>query len=188
MKALPTLFETGAELAALLRLVETCDADIEDPEAVAVLEEWFREIETNQAAKLDNYISLIRVWEMEAAKQKEEAERFALAACARSNRVGRLKSRMLDYLELTQQKAITTERGRTVAAQNNGGVLPMILSAWVDELAGNSELMAKFAEQYPKFVKTTVTVDTAAIRAELDKGATLSFAALGKRGKHLRIR
>jgi len=172
-----TLFQISDDLRALADLVNDYEGDIDDPAVTPAFDAWFAELEAAQATKLDGYVGLIRQWEMEEAASKEEAERWAKRASVRANRVQRLKARLMDYMTLTGQPKLTTAEGRTIAVQNNGGVLPIIPAGWEQ----NVDLDA-----YPQFSKRVL--DPKAVRDALADGKEVPFAALGDRGSHVRIR
>lgn len=177
MTAKRSLFDIGEDLLALESLIESLDGDISDPAVDAAITEWFAEMAQNQGAKCDNYVALIRKWEMESSAAKAEAEQYAKAAKVREARITRLKERLKQHMELTRQTKIETPTGRTIAIQNNGGSVPLIIDANVqpDRLE-------------ERFQRKTITLDAEAVRKALDAKETLPFAQLGQRGTHLRIK
>lgn len=172
-----TLFGIGDDLLALEQLIEECEGDISDPKADAAITAWLSEIGASQALKVDGYINLIKRWDMQRAAAKAEAEQYRKMAQVRENRIDRLKQRLKEHMEQTHQVKIETISGRTVAIQNNGGVVPMEVSPYVDP---------KLIPQ--RFQRVVVELDTQLVRAALTAGETLTFAKLGQRGTQLRIR
>ncbi len=172
-----TLFNIGDDLIALEKLIDECDGDISDPQVEEAVTAWFAEIGGSQSAKVDGYINLIKRWDMQAAAAKSELEQYRKIAQVRENRIMRLKQRLKEHMEHTHQQKIETVSGRTVAIQNNGGLIPMEIDPDV-----NPQAIPE------KFRRIVVELNTTAVRAALSAGETLPFARLGQRGTQLRIR
>ena len=171
-----TLFSIGSDLAALDELCNESDAE-NTPEIEAAIMAWLETLKTEESAKMDNYAGYIRTLEMEEAAAKEESERWAKKSSSRGNQARYMKSVMLEYLKSTGRTKVITDAGRTIAIQNNGGVVPMLISESVKP------------EQVPsEYTRTRIDFDTAKIRAALESGVELEFASMGVRGQHLRIR
>lgn len=171
-----TLFDLSDDLRALAALMDECDAEL-TRETSEALDEWFAELAADEARKLDGYVGLIKQNEMEAAAAKAEAEQYAMKARARENRVRWLKERVKGYLEATGRTKVTTATNRTIAIQANGGHAPILLPESLDP----NTIPDEFA-----IVRRTPDLDK--IREHLTAGGSLPFAALGDRGRHLRIR
>jgi hypothetical protein len=173
-----SVFEIGADLMALAELMDEAGGDGGElaPEAALELDRWVAELETDQARKLDGYAGLLRHLESQAAVARATAEQFQRKAQARENQVKRLKQRLLDYLEATGQKKATSLSGWDFCVTPNGGQAPL-------------EIDAVPLDGLPREFLTVVTaVNKEAVRRELAGGLTLSWARLGGRGRHLRIR
>jgi len=171
------IFSIGADLLALNDLLDETGGELTTPEADTAVSAWLAELHTEQAAKLDGYVGLIRTLEMEASAATAEAEQYAKKAGTRTNRVKWLKRRMKDHLEATGQLKATTVTGRVLAIQKNGGVFPLDLA----ETLRPDDLEERFR-------KVTVTIDTDAVRKALETGEAVPGACLRERGTHLRIR
>jgi len=168
---MPTLFQMGADLLAVYDQIDDLGGEL-PPE----LEAWFDELATNEAAKLDSYVGLIRQADAEAAAATEEMERWKMRAQARTNLSKRLKDRIKQHLELTGRAKVETVTGRVLAIQKNGGKQPVIVD-WLP------------LEELPeRFKKVTITEDRDKIAEALASGEELTFARLEPRGTHLRIK
>jgi hypothetical protein len=173
-----TLFEIGAEGAALQALIEEHLTENEGeltPEAEAAIDGWLAENNESLEKKLDGYGALIRECEAKANARYDEAARLELLADADANKAKRLKERLRWYFEANGIEKQETARYKFTLA-NNGGVLPLQLSE-----VSPSELPEHFQS-------VRVEVDKAATREFLENGGTLEWARLGERGKSLRIR
>jgi hypothetical protein len=172
-----TLFAISEDLRALENLIESVDGDISDPQVEAAISGWLAELEKDQAVKTDAYVNLIRKWDNELAAAKAEAEQYRKIAETRANRVAKLKARLKEHMEATHQQRIETATGRTVAIQKNGGKAPLQIDMTTDP-----------RQLEPRFQKTTVAIDTDAVRVALEAGESLDFASLLPVGSHLRIK
>lgn len=170
-----TLFDIGADFAALDQLCEAVeDGAVTPDEMNAALAQWFDELKSEEAAKLERWVHYVRQLEMESAAAKAEAEQFAKKAKARESRVAWLKGRMKEYLEFTRRERVLTSSNRVISVQKNGGKQAMTLAEGVaipDELT--------VVKREP---------DRDAIRAKLEAGEVLDFARLEPRGTSLRIK
>jgi hypothetical protein len=99
--------------------LEECGEEITD-EAAAALEEFFKDIKSNENGKIDSYVAVLRSYELRAAARKEEAERLMKRVTVDENQAKRLKERLKLYLALTGRKKIETLRYRVSVAVNGG--------------------------------------------------------------------
>ena len=171
-----SLFDLGDDMIALDAILDECDGEV-SPEADLAIQAWFAELQQGQARKLDNYAAILNQWAMEEVAAKAERDQWAKKATVRANRQKWMKERMLNYLELTRQPKVITEKGLTVALQNNGGILPMKINE-----------MATVDTVPPSYVRVIRELDNDKIREDLESGKKLDFAHLEPRGKHVRIR
>lgn len=172
-----TLFKIEADLLALDALLDECEGEINDPKADAAIQAWFAELQSDICRKLDGYVELVKIWEMEAALAREEAELFAKQAKSRENRVKWFKGRLLNFLQATRQVEVETLKGRTVCVQKNGGKVPIVWTGTVHT-----------DDVEERFIRVTKSIDQDAVRAALEAGEKLAFADLGEVGQHVRIR
>lgn len=169
-----TLYAIGEDLEALRALLEETGGDVTDADAEAAIDAWLAEGETAMREKLDAYGSLIREFETRAAGRKAEADRLASLATVDTNAAKRMKDRLRWFFEAQGVEKLETERFRFTLA-NNGGKVPV------------SVLLPP--EALPEWCqRVSVAADVDAIRAKLEAGEALDFAALGERGRHLRIK
>ena len=172
-----TLFDIGHDLIALATLLEERDGNVTDPDVEAAVAAWFKELEADEANKLESYRCLIAQWEMEAAASKAEAEQWQKRAKSREDRVAWLKAKALAYLEYTGRKEATCASGKTFRVCANGGKLPLEI---VDGTRTGDVGM--------EYLKVYTDFDREKIREALEKGQQLEFARLNGRGTHLRIK
>ncbi len=170
-----TLYQIGAELSKLENLLADNDGVL-TPALDAYLTEQLALIETAQAEKADNYISLIRKTEAVQATAKAEAERYARIAKIQENFSERLKDRLKQYMQDHGIKRIDTITGRTIRLQANGGKRSVQYAQGLQA----SDVPIEFQNQ-------TIAVDSVAVRNALEAGRELEFATLGERGESLRI-
>lgn len=176
------LFDIGADLLRVRDVIDNPPEGI--PEGMDMpafdgtsdlLREWFDSLKDEEAAKLDNYVGLIKTLEMEAVAAQAEAEQWKAKAESRKRRIEWLKERLLSHLVATGRDKVTTATGRVIAAQANGGKEPLLMHE------GTTDVPAEFIILVP-------TVDKEKVRKKLEAGEVLEFAQLGERGRHLRIR
>lgn len=171
------LFDLIPEVHALNSLIEENDGEILNEEAEKALEAFFAEIAHDEAAKLDSYVNVVRLYESKAAAAQAEIDQYQARKRAAENAARRLKDRVKLYLEITNRTKVGTVTGRTLAIQKNGGLSPLDVDASVRP------------EDLPEqFQKVVVSVDSDKVRAALEAGEVLEFARLKSRGTHLRIR
>lgn len=175
--AKPNLFVIDDEIDQVAQAFDLYEEEGE-PETLATIEEYFGKLIDDRDRKLDNYAGLIRSWETMAKARKEEANRIARLAEIDLNKVKRAKDRLKLWMDSKGISKIETNYNK-FAIQANGGVCPLEIDPEYREDP------AKLPEIYQK---KTISPDTEAIRADLDAGGELSFARLGERGSHLRIR
>jgi hypothetical protein len=172
-----TLFSIGADLLALNELIDDLDGDISDPQVEAAYVAFVTELATDEGRKLDGYVGWIKQLEMESVAAKAEAEQWSKRAQVRDNRVKWLKERIKAYLEGQGRSKATTETGRALVIQANGGVRSI---AWADPI-DLSKLPAEFT-------RTRIEIDKDAVRKCLEADEPLAFARLEARGFRLRIK
>lgn len=147
------------------------------PEGEAALTAWMDSLGSEQAAKLDGYVGLIRQLEMEAKAAHAESVEWDQKSRNLDSRARRLKDRLKEYLTLTGQSRATTATGRIVTIQANGGVAPVIFADSIDPTAIPDALCTVRREP-----------NRVAIRDALERGESLPFARIGERGTSLRIK
>lgn len=169
-----TLFEIGEELRALDALLDETGGEL-TPETESVVEEFFRELQSDQANKLNGYCHYLKKLESEAAVARATADQFRQKVAVRENAALRLKDRLKEFMIATGQKKAVTTEGWEIAVVNNGGKQPMDLDA-------TAPIPKEFMVQPPP------VADKDLIRAALEGGAKLPFARLKERGQQLRIK
>jgi hypothetical protein len=172
-----TLFAIGADLLALDALLDECGGDVSDPKVEAAVEAWHAELAADEAAKLDGWVGWVEPLEREAKAARAEAAEFAARAQARERAAAAAKARMLDHLLATGRTKAVTASGRTISAQQNGGLPPVVIDPDADPATAADRLCQVHRR-----------IDPASVRLALQAGETLPFARLGERGFQLRIR
>lgn len=146
------------------------DFEVAEGEETRLLEEIERDIQRHAAG----YASIIRQIEADAKTCQQEAKDMANRAESLKRKAEWLKGRVKTAMELIGATKIECSTV-TVAIQDNGGVLPVVISE--DKVP--KKYMYKHIEE---------RIDRDKIRSELEAGKSLPFAMLGERGSHLRIR
>lgn len=126
-------------------------------------------------AKADDYAALVRVCETRAAARREEAERMKKLADDDERLAERLRSTLLDAMQVTGLQKVETEHFR-LAVRRNGGKIPVVIQ---DE--------ASIPVEY-RVPKVTEVLDRDGIRAALEAGTAVPGAILGERGSRLDLK
>lgn len=171
-----TLFEIGSDVIALEELLSDIGGDVTDEQVERAFDEWFAEIGDDVKTKLDSYVTLIAEFEARAEARKAEAQRLGKRAITDSNKAEQLRARLKIFFERTGKTKIETAR-YTIAIAKNGGKIPV-------EIGVSPDLLPIRFQR----IVTNISADTDALRAMLEAGEELSFARLGERGTHLRIK
>jgi hypothetical protein len=171
-----TLYKIADDLRALEAILIEARGDISSPEALAAVEAWEAELETNLGSKIDNYCSLIYEIEARAAARNAEATRLLNLAHVDENAVWCLRERLKFVFESRSLPTMQTDRFR-VSIAKNGGKAPLDIRVGPDELP-----------EWAVKRKTVVETDKDAIRARLESGEALSFANIMERGTRLVIK
>jgi hypothetical protein len=169
-----TLYTIREDLDALHDLLYEAGGDVSEADAEAAVDAWLRETDTAMREKLDAYAALMREIESRAVARKEEVRRLAALAKSDDAAAERLKARLLWFFQDQGLERLETERFRFTVARN-GGKAPVQVYCDPEELPEPYRVVS-------------VRPDLEAIRARLEAGETLEFAALGERGVNLRIR
>lgn len=166
-----TLYEITGELRELQNMIE----EGADPD---VVNDTIESVEFDLEQKAEGYVMVIRNLEAQAKAIKDEEKRLREKRLAAENGIERLKKRLFDSMNATGKKKLNAGVF-TLSVQKNGGALPVIIDADVENM--------------PKeMLKMVIQPDTKRI-AELlqdeEKSRYYSkFAHFGERGESLRIR
>jgi len=162
-----TLYELRAEYMELLALLEDPDTD---PQVIA---DTMEGIQGELDIKCDSYVVMIRQLEAQVEMIDAELIRLEKNKSALTNNIKRMKSAVLDTIQMTGQRKMQTDHFK-LSIVKNGGKQPME----VDEI-----------EKIPQDYLTMKPVaNMEKIRQELECGGQLDFARLKERGEHLSIR
>lgn len=159
-----TLYEITGEYLQLLEMLEDAD-NLEEQ----VVKDTLEGIDGELEIKADGYARVIKELDAEANKYEAEIKRLEERGNALKNRSRILKNHLYNSMKLTGKTKFKTELF-SFGIQKNGGLAPLDISG---------EVPAEFCRYEP---------DNEKIRAALKEGKELSFAKLGERGEHLRIR
>ena len=152
-----------------LVLDETMDLDL--------LDDALESIEGELTEKCENGIGLIRSLENIAESMEREAERLTVNRKAVENRVKRIKNWYMASLEIMGVKSVPTKYG-TMSVNKAGGKRAIEIT---DE-------QAVIASGYFKEIPAHREMDKDALRAALEKGATIDGARLKPQGRYLKIK
>jgi len=166
----------GAEDAALAALESALiESQGEVTDEVAALMLAADMAADDLAAKVDGYGYLVAKLEGEAATFDGEAKRLAAHATTRKNSAKRLKENLLFVLQSRGDKTVAG-KAFSASVTPNGGKVPVIID--VDSM-----------ESLPEWARTAQWVpNMERLREDLESGRKLTFAHLGERGQHLRLK
>lgn len=153
----------------LMTYLGTAEAEL-TPEAEAELER----LEGNLNHKVDDYAGFIRQIELYASDCKTESERLWQRCGMWERKAKYLRQRLLESLQRLGTDKIATARNTVSVCQN-----------------AKAPLTIKDVNAVPDTflrVKMETSPDLEAIREHLEAGNVLSFASLGPKGTHLRIK
>ena len=168
-----SLLAITEDLDKILDALAEREGGAPDPEIPTAVDAWFLALKEELADSVDNYCAMIRELEERSKGRKAEADRLAKRARVDANSADWLKATLLAVLQSRGLRKLETNRYR-VSIAANGGKLPL-------DLPDPSRVPEQWLE-YPPPVP-----DTKAIRAALEAGTALPFAALRERGTHLSI-
>jgi hypothetical protein len=167
-----SLFKIEGDITALEMLLDE-DASVDQHgEINGHLARWIEESEGQFEDKVENYCGLMAELTALADVRKLEVQRLQALEQATRKKAERLKTVLRDVLQRLGRQRVETVR-YVCRLQKAGGAQPML----VDEFSIPDEFMA--------VVKSP---DRAAIRAALESGKTLTFAALMERSTILVIK
>ena len=162
-----TLYELKDEYKQLLEMLE--DPDI-DPQVIA---DTMEAVSGELDVKCDSYVVIIKQLEAQVEMIDTELIRLEKNKIALTSNIKRMKSSVLDAIQLTGQRKMETDHFK-LSIVKNGGKQPME----VDEI-----------EKIPQaYISMKPVADVEKIRKELEAGRELEFARLKPRGEHLGIR
>lgn len=173
-----TLYEIADDLARLEAMLAAAGGDVTDCESE--VDEWFSHLMEDRNRKINGYASLIIEIEARASTREKEADRLADRARIDRNKATWLKDRLKRYFEVSEIRALDTDRFHVVLA-TNGGKQPVVVNV-------EPELLPDV------FRRVKTEVNTEAIRSHLEAIGPLTspdgvvLAQFGERGRSIRIR
>lgn len=169
-----TMAKIEADKQALDALLEDVGGEV-TPETEAAIEQWFRELEDRTTEKVDGYGFTIRMALADAEKFTAAADELYAKARTAESRAKYAKARMAQHMT---EQGLDRLAGNiyTFAFQKNGGVAPLVLAS-------------ENPDDFPEDCRiTTVTLNKERIRERLEAGDESLPAAVGERGRSLRLR
>lgn len=164
-----TLNNITNEYLSLLTYISHAEGEL-SPEAEAEL----AKLEADLKNKADDYVGIIRQMEGFGRDCKDEAKRLGERAAMWDRKADCLRTRLLQAMRALKTDKISTARNTVSVCMNNSTPVVMVPGAMVPD-----DYM---------IVKQVESVNMDAIRERLNAGDELSFARLGQRGTHLRIK
>lgn len=158
------------EYLNLLRQVSDSDGEL-TPEAESELKQRESDLQNN----VDGIVGIIRQLEANAKECTEESKRLLALADEWDRKAKMCRDRLMDAMRRLNTDKIKTSRN-VVTICNNGGKTPVTI------------LPGAVVPDSFVIVKQVESTDMDTIRAKLEAGEKLSFATLGERGQHLRIK
>lgn len=131
-------------------------------------------IQAELERKYEALAQVVRLYELTAKAQAEEAARLAEAKRRSENKARFLKQYMLTGLKLANIKRVTAGP-YTVGVAANGGVVPLVVPESPVDVP-------------PEYHKTIIEIDKAKVRAALEAGQQVPGCRLAERGERLTIR
>ena len=160
-----SLFELSKDYVAIKNML--LDENIDEQCILDTLEGKDGEIEE----KAENYVKIIKEFEMIADRRKEEGKKIIDSAKVFDNKVKTMKKALFNCMKITGKTKITTNLFN-IAIVKNGGKQPLKIDGLVPE----------------EYTKTVIENDTDKIREALENGKELKFAHLEERVESLRIK
>ena len=164
-----TLYELTRDYETLLHML--FDEEEDEQCILDTLEGIEGEIET----KADGYAKVIRNMELSVAGIRDEQDRLQSRKKMIERNISRLKKHLFDAMKFTGKTKFKTDLFSFNIAKN-GGKQPL-------------EIFTDDPDRVPEaFQKHVTKINEEAVRAALENGEKLDFAALKERGESLRIR
>ena len=164
------LYEITEEMRDLFEQI-----DPETGEAPEGLADRIMDLNLSFEQKLVGYIAWIKNMEADIYALIDAKTKIHNKIISANRTVEYAKFCVKDALEATNTRKFSTAI-HSAWIQENGGIIPVIMDEAID--------IAKVPD---RFVKVERKLDMDAIRDAMEAGEKLPFAALGKRGEHLRI-
>ena len=162
-----SLYQLTTEYQALLDL-----GDSDDPEDQEAFLTTLEGLDYELDLKADSYAAVIMQLNGRAEMIKKEIDRLKGIQNAITKNVDRMKDVLKNSMEITGRTDIKTDL-HSFKIVKNGGVAPVEITE----------------DAVPdKYKRVIVEIDKAKIREALEAGETFSWAKLGERGTHLRIK
>lgn len=164
-----TLYELTGDYETLLHML------FDEEEDEQCILDTLEGIEGEIEAKADGYAKVIRNMELSVAGIRDEQDRLQRRRKMIEGNISRLKKHLFDAMKFTGKTKFKTDLFSFSIAKN-GGKQPL-------------EVFTDDPDSVPEaFQKHVTEINKEAVRAALEKGEKLDFAALKERGESLRIR
>lgn len=171
-----SIFDIDNELDAIASAFDQMEELGTEAEYLKAVENYFGDLITERDTKLDNYARFLDERSAIAKARKDEAARLTALAKTDEALVKRCKETLKAFMDMRgMTKTETALHKFTICA--NGGKTPVLIAPEVDPSTVD-----------PAYQVVTVSIDSDAVRSDLEAGKTVPFATLGERGSHLRIK
>lgn len=171
-----TLYDIVNDILALEEIIEEQDGDITGDEDVFM--EFMLESKMSLESKVENYCKLIANKNALISARKAEAARIKDLVAAEEKNVKRIKSRMVEALDLIGVSKVETVLFK-VSTRNAGGVLPMKI---------DPKYLNTITEEWGEPVIMLTSDAKNSIREALAGGEVVTGVTLGERGRTLVIK
>jgi Siphovirus Gp157 len=182
-----SLYQIEFELAELLSVRDQAEAE-GDSEALVAIDAQIAAYKIAEPRKADSYIAVMFRASAKIDACDAELDRIKAIRKREQDLLDRMKANALAAM---QNHGVKEIRGslHSMRVQNNGGLLPLEISAWPKDSSG------RFAPQPydgtgalpASFMKLLAVPNTEAIREALKRGEEVPGAKLLERGSHLRV-
>lgn len=189
------LYDIGEEWKRWHQLTDELGGEL-PPEEEAAITAWYGQLEFDEAAKVGQLVSVIRMLEAEVESAGQWAEFYFKKKVARERRITDIKRRLLEYMGDHERKALNTDRGVKVVMRTNSTKPLLVNGRRTDEV--------KIVQQDGQYLidcldgSDRIPVDEVFVKTRIELNASLAHEAVknntappvfehGQPGVHLRI-
>ena len=157
------------------RLADSLDASDTSEEMTQTIRDTMESLAFDFEDKAEAMAALVAEYEATIEGCKAEIRRLTGKAARADNAIDSIKKYLFSEMQYTGLRKVKAGTWN-ISISRNGGKAPVVYKEFT------------ISELPERFQKTTVTLDTAAVRDALEAGEALDFAELGERGESLRIK
>lgn len=174
-----SLFAIVDDMLAIDRLIDECESP-DDPETKTIIDNWWAEVGSKFADKVDNWCAVIGEAEARAKAREEECDRLERLAKADQGKADWMRGKLKMILEAREITKLDTPRYK-VSVGNTGGKLGMEVDQFLPP-------WDQIGDEYKREVPAHIELNKDKVRAALESGIELPFARLKERTRVLRIK